>query len=176
MINLYSEEDYTKINKLRNKYLLIYIISLIAAVFIEICLLVYYSTRPFGTSLETPLLVIILTFGGLFTAFSVVYLTIPYGRIVRYRDIIIDFLDNEKITSEVTALKYDYNLTVKYGVDFYRLNVLEWSDEEDDYVERSILIDNEIKNLEINEGDILTIVTTSNMLIGYEIINRKSII
>ena len=67
------------------------------------------------------------------------------------------------------------NLTVKYGVDFYRINVLEWVESEDDYVERTILVDNEVKNLDILAGDIVKVKTTSNMLIGYEIISRKQI-
>lgn len=176
MVELYNEESFNEINKKRNKYLFIYVGLFLLVLAIEIALIVYYSTRPFGTELETPLKITVLVLGGVFAAFSVVYLTIPYGRIVKYRDCVIDFLDNEKITSEVTALNYDTTITVKYGVDFYRLDVLEWSEQEDDYVKRSVLIDNEIKNLDIKEGDILKIQTTSNMLVAYEIISRKYVI
>ena len=130
-------------------------------------------TPPFGTPLEKPLLAIILTLGGLFTAFSVVYLTIPYGRIKKYCEVLCDFLDNEKAESDVTILGVDYNLTVKYGVDFYRLNVLEWSTINNDYVERNVLVDNEIKTLNFKKNDIVKIVTTSNMLIGYEVISKN---
>lgn len=174
MIQLYSEESFNKINKMRNKYLLWYIFAFIIVLAIEITLIVYYSTRPYGTPLETPLLIIVLTLGGVFTAFSVVFLSIPYGRIVKYRDCVIDFLDNEKVISDVTVLSFDKTLTVKYGVDFYKMNVIEWSEQEDDYVERTVLIDNEIKDLDLLVGDILKISTTSNMLVGYEIISRKS--
>ena len=173
MIELYSEELYIKENKRRIKYLLVYLALLFIVIAIETALLVYFATRPFGTPLETPLLIIILSLGGVFTAFSVLYLTIPYGRLKKYCDILCDFLDNEKVTSDVTVINFDYTVTVKYGVDFYRLNLLEWSEIEDDYVERSVLVDNEIKNLDFNSGDILKITTTSNMLIAYEIVSRK---
>ena len=123
----------------------------------------------FSTPLEIPLLIIILSIGALFTVFSVVFLTIPYGRLKKYCEILGDFLDNEKVVSEVTVLGIDKTVTVKYGVDFYRLNVLEWSTIENDYVERSILVDNEIKTLDFKVNDIVKIVTTSNMLIGYEV-------
>lgn len=173
MERLYNDEYYIKINKMRTKYLVIYILSLLVAITIETILLVYYSTRPFGTPLETPLLVIILVFGGLFTAFSVIYLTIPFGRVSKYRDILVDLLDNEKTYSDVTVINFDTTLTVKYGVDFYRLNVLEWSETEEDYIERSVLVDNEIKNLNVLVGDILKIETTSNVLTAFEIVSRK---
>ena len=175
MTELYNDEYYLKINVRRIKYLFIYVLLLIFSVALETGLLIYYSTRPFGTPLETPLLIFILTYGGLFTAFSVVYLTIPYGRLKKYRDIVIDFLDNDRIISEATVISIDENLTVKYGVDFYRINLLEWSDTENDYFERSILVDNELKNLDVKIGDILKISTTANMLVAYEIISRKFI-
>ena len=173
MTELYTEQNYIDNNTRRIKYLFIYFTLLAVVLIAEILLLIYFSTRPFGTPLETPLLIIILSIGGVFAAFSVVFFTIPYGRLSKYCNILCDFLDNERVTSEVTAIKYDENVTVKYGVDFYRLNVLEWNETEEEYVERSVLIDNEIKNLDIKEGDIVKIVTTSNMLIGYELINRN---
>jgi hypothetical protein len=173
MVELYNEESYVKENKRRIKYLLVYLALFFVVLAIEITLLIYFSTRPFGTPLETPLLVVILVLGGVFTAFSVVYLTIPYGRIKSYCDILCDFLDNERVTTDATVLNFDYNLTVKYGVDFYRVELLEWSETEDDYVERSVLIDNEIKNLDFKDGDILKITTTGNMLVGYQVISRK---
>ena len=169
MVNLYSEETYLKENTRRIKYLYLYIAALILVVICETALMIYYATRPFGTPLEIPLLIIILSIGALFTVFSVVFLTIPYGRLKKYCEILGDFLDNEKVVSEVTVLGIDKTVTVKYGVDFYRLNVLEWSTIENDYVERSILVDNEIKTLDFKVNDIVKIVTTSNMLIGYEV-------
>ena len=153
MTELYTEQNYIDNNTRRIKYLFIYFTLLAVVLIAEILLLIYFSTRPFGTSLETPLLIIILSIGGVFAAFSVVFFTIPYGRLSKYCNILCDFLDNKRVTSEVTAIKYDENITVKYGVDFYRLNVLEWNETEEEYVERSVLIDNEIKNLDFNNID-----------------------
>ena len=48
------------------------------------------------------------------------------------------------------------------------MDVLTWSDGHDDYIKRRILIDKEIKNLDVKEGEIITIVTSLNTLMGYQ--------
>ena len=79
-------------------------------------------------------------------------------------------MNNDSVVTKVTILKVAYDdYSTKYGVDYYHLNVLEWSSIHDDYLERSVLVDREIKTLKVNEGDIIEIETTGNRLIAYEI-------
>ena len=74
----------------------------------------------------------------------------------------------KKSTFTATVLSINYEQRSQDGVDFYSMDVLTWSDGHDDYIKRSILIDKEIKNLDVKEGEIITIVTSLNTLMGYQ--------
>ena len=170
MEKFYNEELYNELNKSRVKLRNIYIVLLVVALLLVISGIVYITLLPYNTTTEKVLTAIIITFAVLFSFFSFIYFSIPYARLSSYQKFIYECLHNDTVVTNVTILNVDYNdFSTKYGVDYYHLNVLEWSSVHDDYLERSILVDKEIKVLKVKEGEIIEVETSGNRLIAYEI-------
>ena len=91
-----------------------------------------------------------------------------FARANNYDKFVRDAINGEKIPAEVTVISVDKTLTVKYGVEYFKLNVLEWSQSSDEYVRRTVLVDNEKNDLEFTGGEILNIETYSNVLTAYK--------
>ena len=91
-----------------------------------------------------------------------------FARANNYDKFVRDAINGEKIPAEVTDISVDKTLTVKYGVEYFKLNVLEWSQSSDEYVRRTVLVDNEKNDLEFTGGEILNIETYSNVLTAYK--------
>lgn len=168
MVSLYSKDHLKNIQKQKNKCLILYCLLLAVAVVFVGGIIYYYSLQPFASTLETPLKIIMFAFSILFIVFSCVYLEIVFGRVNRYYKHVKNMAIGKKSTFTATVLSINYEQRSQDGVDFYSMDVLTWSDGHDDYIKRSILIDKEIKNLDVKEGEIITIVTSLNTLMGYQ--------
>ena len=66
-------------------------------------------------------------------------------------------------------VRIDSSVTVKDGVDFISIIVLDWSEKKQEYFERNILFDVEKPIPEFKKGDIIKHVTHANILISYEL-------
>lgn len=172
MIFLYDEAVVNSAAKLRKKLLIAYIAAFIAVVLIEAALIIYHATNYYNYDGINTVRAVVMVIGGVFAAASVVYLCMPYARVNNYDKFVRDALNGEKIYSEVTVISVDKTLTVKYGVEYYKLNVLEWSDKSEEYVRRTVLIDNEKSDLSFNGGEILNIETYSNVLTAYKKVTK----
>ncbi len=168
MISLYSKDHLKNTLKQKNKCLILYIIFLAVAVLVDGGIIYFYSLQPFASELQVPLKFTMFGFTALFIIFSCIYLEIIFGRVNRYYKYIKNMAIGKKTTSTVTVLSINNETRTQEGVDFYSIDVLTWSDNHDDYVKHNILIDNEIKSLDILEGEIITIVTSLNTLMGYQ--------
>lgn len=172
MIVLYDETAVNSAAKLRKKLLTAYIISFAVVLLIEAALIIYHATNYYNYAGIKGVRAAVMTIGGVFAAASVVYLCMPYARANNYDKFVRDALNGEKVCSEVTVISVDKTLTVKYGVEYYKLNVLEWSEESDEYVRRTVLIDNEKGDLDFSGGEILNIETYSNVLTAYKKVSK----
>ena len=172
MTLLYSEAETQKVTKLRKKLLIIYIIALSAVVLTEAALIIYHATNYYNYPGVKAVRTTVMVIGGVFAAASIIYLCMPYARVHNYEKFVCDAVTGEKIRSEITVISVDKTLTVKYGVEYYKLNVLEWSQSSDEYIRRTVLIDNEKNDLIFNGGEILNIETYSNVLTAYEKVTR----
>ncbi len=169
MTILYDVNYFNKIKKQKNKYLTIYLILLSIVVLALVGIIVYYSLQPYRTSLENPLKISMFAIIILFTLFSGVYLSIVFGRVYKYYKFITHLSSGKKYTFSVTVISINYgDYKSNYGVDFYTIDLLEWSETQNDYVNHRILVDAEFKNLDINEGDMLTITTSLNALMRFK--------
>ena len=167
MTALYNKTYYNQIKKQKNKLLTIYFILLAIAILFVAGIIVFYALQPYGTDKKTSLMVAMFLITCIFTLFSGVYLSIPYGRVSKYYKFLTNLLYSKKQSFNVTVVSIGGENKTNYGVDFYTLEVLEWSDTQNDYVKHKILVDNEFKNLDVNEGDMLTITTSLNALMEF---------
>ncbi len=173
MERLYCQEDLVKVDKQRYNLKVIYITSLIFALVVIVGLTIYRALLPYNTNTEKVLNVIIVILAVIFVVYSFIFLSIPYARVSDYQKFLYNALNNEKIIVKATILEIRENeITTKYGVDYYYIDVLEWSNSRNDYIKRSILVDNEFKNLKINKSTIIDVETAGNMLTAYEILGE----
>ena len=168
MTYLYTKPYYYQIKKQRQKLLTIYLILLGLALLGLVGIILFYAFQPYGTNLKLPLQISMFALIVVFTLFSGVYLTIIYGRVNKYYHFLNSLSRGKKLSNSVTVISINYgDLRTNFGVDFYTMEVLEWSSSQDDYVKHNLLIDNEFKNLDINEGDMLTVTSSLNVLMEY---------
>ena len=171
---LYNNDDLIKLDKQRFKLKTIYVIILVISLIIVVGGIIFRAFLPYNTQLETVLEIIIMTVAILFTIFSFVYLSIPYARVKDYYNFVYSALNNERLIVKATILEIrDNDVTTKYGVDYYYIDVLEWSNSRNDYIKRSIMVDNEFRNLPIKKSSIIDIETMGNMLTAYEILENN---
>lgn len=168
MTLLYDEAAAQKSAKLRKKLLIIYIAAFAVVFVVEAALIIYHATNYYNYAGITAIRTTVMVLGGVFAAASCVYLCLPYARANNYDKFVRDAINGEKIPAEVTVISVDKTLTVKYGVEYFKLNVLEWSQSSDEYVRRTVLVDNEKNDLEFTGGEILNIETYSNVLTAYK--------
>ena len=168
MTALYNKNYYNQIKKQKTKVLTVYFILLAIAVLALAGIIVFYAFQPYGTALEDTLKYSMFALIICFTLFSGVYLSIIYGRVNKYLHFLKSLSCGKKYNFNVTVISINYgDIRTNYGVDFYTIEVLEWSKTQDDYVKHVILIDCEFKNLDINEGDMLSITTSLNALMEF---------
>lgn len=167
MTNLYTTEYKNKIKKQKDKLLTIYFIILALCALIVIAVITINAYLPYMHEYKTPLMIILYSVGGLFTVFSFIYLQITYGRVATYYKFVCQTMLKSKLTSSVTITRINGDLYTN-NIDYYTIDVLEWSDKENDYVERKILVDCEFKKLDFNVDEIITVTTSSNFLVAYK--------
>ncbi len=170
---LYSKDDLTKLDKQRFNLKCIYVVFLVIALIVVVGGIIIRSALPYNTEIEDVIYAIVMIVAVLFTIFSFVYLSIPFARVNNYYSFVYNALNSERIIVKATILQIRKNdVTIKYGVDYYYIDVLEWSNARNDYVKRSILVDNEFRNLEIKTQTIIDIETMGNILTAYEILGE----
>ncbi len=167
MTNFYTNEYLEKIKRQKNKLLTIYFIILAVCVLIEVVVIGFNAYLPYMHEYKTLLTIILYATGVLFTVFSFLYLQITYGKVSEYYKFVSQTMIKRKTTSSVTVIRIHYQ-TQTNKIDYYTIDVLEWSNTENDYVERTVLVDCEFKDLDFKVDEILTITTSSNFLTAYK--------
>lgn len=168
MKELYTNGYVLNIKNKRSKQKTIYFIVLAVAVLIITGIYIYFSTEPYGANSRTPLLIALISVIFLTIVYSFLHFDILYGRLNKYYDFLVCNVLGARETKKVTVLSVSYDTTTKDNLDFYTITVLDWSEIQNDFVERTIYIDSEIEVKDIKEGEIITIQTNSNYLLAYQ--------
>ena len=164
---LYSLEYLNKNEKQLKLLVLIYsiIISLFAIGIVTV--IVIYANEPFGTTLRTPLIWILITLTAVATIFSFFYFSLILNPVKNYVKFLKYTVFGTRYKVDLTVLDVFYQPQNYRGLDFYRLLTLEWSDAKNDYVEHTVLVDANVVLEGVNKGDILTCELASSCLVGY---------
>jgi amino acid transporter len=144
--------------------------SLILALFLAFSLIMvlYFKGLPYGTEQKKPIMIITCVVAVLFVLGLSFYFYFIFSPINNYVKKLIDVLSGVKKTTDATIISINNELFDKNGVNFYYFNCLSWSDTTNDYVERKVYVDSEVK-IDFNEGQMLNITTCDNILISYEV-------
>lgn len=168
MTEFYSINYYQSIMKKKNDALKVYAFVSLIFVFMVVLLMILYANEPYGTSLRTPFLIVLIAITVIFVGYSFVFFVITYGRLKKYCFYLYYAVFGSKESAKVTILNYDLTPKDNGGIDFYTLNVLIWSDTDNNYVERTIYVDAEFTIEDIKINQILTVELNGNYLVAYQ--------
>ena len=168
MTEFYSTSYLDNIKNKKRNLIISYFVALFIVFSIILTILIIYSNEPFGTNLRIPLLVTIILIIVLFIIYSFIFFTISYGRIKKYYNFLYYAIFSKHEIAKVTVISVYKDVREILGVDFYTINVLCWSNLENDYVERNVYVDCEFGVDNFNKNDVLTIKLNSNYLLGYQ--------
>lgn len=167
MMNFYEEDYLVKINRQKRRCLAVYFVVAVILTLIIVTAIVLNSIFPYNFGHRPILLSVVIVSTLLLVVFSFVYLQICYKKVAEYYNFIVSLISRKSTSINATIIRA--NAQVVSGViDYYSVDVLEWSIVDNDYVERSVFIDAEMQNLDLNKGEIVTLVTVSNYLIAYK--------
>ncbi len=167
MKELYSTEYVEKYTKLKKRMEIRYALILIISILAIVADILYYSFEPFETNLRVPLMIVLFALSIFIVAYSFIFFTLTYGRLRSYYHFLIFSVCGRRNVEKITVLGVFGDVVDKSGVDCTRIEILEWSDLADDYVEHVIYVDAEVDASDIVEGDILTVATCGNYLLAY---------
>ena len=167
MTELYSTSYYSKIKKHRQNLLKSYFVVLAVYIAIIVAIMIIYANEPFGTTLTLPLLVALIVFSVAFVSYSFIFFSISYGRLKKYEYFLYFSIFGKHEIIKGTVIEVNNCVKDVSGVDFNSFTALVWSDIKNDYVERLIYVDCEF-NVDVKEGDVLTLKLNSSYLLGYE--------
>ena len=177
MISVFPKIEEFYARREKKKLLAIYFIILALTLAVEAFLITYFivtvnttqdrSLKDLFIALSSLLLV-------LFGWFSLVFFKLKYRRTKQFVDMFNDFQTGIKVTEEGVFRGYDMKIREKAGVDFYTMKVMVKSkDRRFDDVCRDVLIYKESPKIEINDGDKIKMITHSNILIAFELEEKK---
>lgn len=168
MRELYSSEYVQKYAKLKKRQEVSYWISLAVAVLLIAGIIIFYSFEPYQTKLRIPLMILMFVIAVGFITYSFLFFQFIYGKVRSYYTFLIYSACSKRNVDKVTVLNVFGDIFDKNGVDCTRIVVLEWSDAQNDYVEHTLYVDNEVTVDDVCEGDILTVATNSSYLLAYK--------
>ena len=172
MINVYTQSDYDNALKLRKKLLIWYFIGLGVFLIPVTVIFILYLNMPYPSTPELEkqknlYMVINCIISGIAVILSFIYLGIPFKRANAYRKLLEDIKQGQKVKNVSTFIKNDMSEVEVRNVDFHTMVVLEWSEKTQEFMRRHVLVDKEKPMPNFNNGDIITYVTHSNVLLSY---------
>lgn len=168
MTELYSTSYLDKIKSKKQNLLISYFAILFITLALILTIMIIYSNEPFGTNLRLPFIIVLVIITVAFITYSFIFFTISYGRLKKYYNYLYYALFSKTEITKVTVISVTKEIREVVGVEFYTLNVLTWSNTENDYVERNIYVDCEIGVDNFNKNDVLTVKLNANYLLAYK--------
>lgn len=168
MREFYEYNYLSAMFKKRKNLIIFYTILAVICLLAVVAIIIFYSKLPYGTNLRYPLMITMIVIVTLFSVYSFVFFNITFGRLNKYCDYLSYACRGNAEITKVTVLDF-YNQPIEHsGNDFFRVNVLIWSDIQNDFVERMLYVDNEFSLDDVNVGDVITVKVKSNCLLGYK--------
>ena len=168
MTEFYSASEYLTIKNSKRNLLIGYFISLAVCLAIIVAIMIIYANEPYGTSLRTPFLIALIAIIVLFVTYSFVFFNIKIGRLKKYQYFVYYAIYGRTETTKATVVAVNNSITDFGGFDCRSLDVLVWSDIENDYVTRLIYYDVEKDIGDVKVDDVLTLKLSSNYVVAFK--------
>ena len=176
MTQYFFLEDLESVRIQRKKVLSIYFLTL--AIYLAFALIIFicYWQLPYMPSNSPEIrklkwIFYPVTIG--YIVFSLIYLSIIYGRVNKFYKLCRNMKFGLKESYVGEFLRYNDSLEFKDGVDFKSLILKEWNKYKKSYFERKVLVFYEKPFPEMQAGQIINYTVQGNVLLEYEIVNIK---
>lgn len=174
MTKLYTGQEYQKEFKTKKTMLIVWLVMLGVYLGLSLFILFVFIDMPYGTRWE-PFIISNIALSTLFWGFTLFFHSTKYFRLKRYVKM-LGFLQSGIKESYIGQfLRFDDDIEVKEGVEFYKMITKEWNEKKQEYFERKVLIDREIDKPQIPEGSRVKYVTQGNILIKYAVLGEGQV-
>lgn len=172
MIKIYSGREYESVIKQRKNSRIIFYVLLGLYIAAFATLFVFFRMEPAEHDSTVKLIKwITILLSALFFIFAYFFIGIRLSRIKHYCNFLSNVQRGMKVKNEGTFVRFSKEKKVKDKVDYYSMTLLEWSNKEQDYLERYVLLDTEKEFPPFQKGDKIYYITVSNVLCEWEINN-----
>lgn len=175
MNKIYSPADLDAVKRQRTHCLIFFFAVTAVYLAVAITLFVFYVLEYVGSPRIPYFKAGVYVSTGLYVIFAYIYMSIRFSRVRRYAKLLRLILVRTPTSGTATFMRFNSDLSVKDGVDFKSMTLVEWSDKEKEYMERYILLDAEKPLPDFREGDEISFKTYANILTQYEILHRTKL-
>jgi len=173
MTELYQGDELQKERIAKKKIFRIWLILLGIVLAIDIACVVIHALLPYNSPLAIYPKITAMGLSCLFGVLSYPFLAVKYRRIRSYVKMLGYLFIGLKEGSVGEFIGFHDTVEVKEGVDFYTMTAYEYNESKQEYFVRKVLIDKEKSKPLVSEGDMVHYITQGNILMSYEIIERK---
>ncbi len=173
MTEIYTGKEYDAEFKVKKRMLTVWLIMLSVYAVICVFVTVSFAVLPYGTS-KTVFISINIILSSLFWGYSLLFFSNKFYRLRKYVRMLNYLRTGLKESYGGQFLRFEEEIEVKEGVDFYKMITKEWNERKQEYFERKVLIDNEKPKPDIPEGARIRYVTQGNILIKYKIVSTEN--
>ena len=173
MTYVYSKEDYVIADKQKKNLVRIFFITLAVLLVVNIAVFVVYTQQEYQTPLKTPLLLVNILSCSIYFIVAYFFYAIKYKRVASYVKMLSDMQTGIRVEGVNTYVRTDSSITVKDGVEFVSLIVLDWSEKKQEFFERAILWNLEKNIPDFKKGDVIKHITHANIMFAYELASNE---
>lgn len=172
MTEIYQEQDFITAKRQKKKIYTVLFITIGLYLAVAMGLWGWYFTLPY----KSPTIVKVKTLQSFLAIFYIIFLFIYCGikvRRIRRYCIMLGHLKTG-LTEENAGefLRFEDEIEVHEGVDYYTMVLSEWYDKKEEFYERKVLIDAEKARPNLNKGDVVSYITQGNILLRYEVVDH----
>lgn len=171
MTEIYTGHEYDVEYKVKRRMLAFWLILLAIYIAVSVVILVSFVVLPYGTR-NTVFITSNVAISTLFWGYSLLFFSTRFYRVRKYVKMLSYLRTGLKENYSGQFLRFDSEIEVREGVEFYKMITKEWNERKQEYFDRKVLIDNEKQHPEIPEGARVRYVTQGNILIKYKVIKN----
>ena len=169
MTEIYTGQEYDAEFKIKKRMFTVWLIMLAVYIAVSVFILVSFVILPYGTK-NTVFITSNVALSTLFWGYSLLFFSTKFYRLRKYVKMLGYLRTGIKENYNGEFLRFESNIEVKEGVEFYTMISKEWNQRKQEFFERKVLIDNEKSKPDIAEGARIRYVTQGNILIKYKVL------
>ena len=174
MISVYNDADYLSAYKQKRRYFTLFMS--VTGVYLAFCIawLVYFISLPYVANKFWPK-ACVFTASALYAVFAFVFLAIKYSRVRRYYKMLGYVCEGLKMEETNYFYRFREKELQKDNIDVSACVFETYSRKKQEWMEREVYHDVE-KNLPpFEEGDLVRYISQSNILVQYEILEKRAL-